>query len=111
VKNAARGAFFRACEGAATLRAKASSVGATRVQARPRHRSTEKPEQHVPAGHFNDIGFDEVHSARYSDYINNGNSILFVIAGKNSNQEILDVYNEYGALDTDIVDNDLLDTY
>ena len=51
VKNVAVGAFFRACEGAATLRVKASSVGATRVQARPRHRSTEKPEQHVPEGH------------------------------------------------------------
>ncbi|HEY3272674.1 MAG TPA: hypothetical protein VGJ92_02870 [Methanocella sp.] len=47
MKNVAEGAFFRACEGAAT-RGEACEVGATRVQARPRQRSTEKPEQHVP---------------------------------------------------------------
>jgi hypothetical protein len=69
VKNAANGAFFRACEGAATSRATRAKVGATRVRARPRHRAPKNPNSTCPTGHgrrpaINMVSYITVHGRR-----------------------------------------------
>ncbi len=60
---------------------------------------------------FKDIGFKENSSIKYSDLINDGRAIIFVFSNEKSDQEIIDIFNEFGALETDSLENNIIENY
>lgn len=59
---------------------------------------------------FKDLGFNQDQSNRLSDTINNGYSILFVQTEPANDHKIIEVLNEFGAMETDVIENEYLDT-